>query len=141
MTGRRHVRLVALAALLLTALHAPATQAGEPVASSATFRMPSRNVGCTYFAPTLRCDIRSGLVPAPRARCELDWTGLSVSGRGRAQPTCAGDTAYDPRAPILAYGRTWRRDGITNRSLRTGIHCANRSGRGFDLARGFWLLF
>lgn len=109
--------------------------------ASPGFRMPSKNVGCLYFAPGLRCDVLSGLKPEPRAACELDWTGISLGRTGRARPTCAGDTAFDQRAPILAYGKTWRRDGITCRSQRTGLRCTNRSGHGFTLARASWRVF
>ena len=113
------------------------------------FRMPSRNIGCLLepplpgatSKPVLRCDILSGLKPEPRRRCELDWTGISLGVTGRARPTCAGDTAYDRRTRILAYGATWRRAGITCRSRRTGLRCTNRSGHGFVLARERWRIF
>jgi hypothetical protein len=102
------------------------------------FRMPSRNVGCLLSTgPTeLRCDILSGLKPKPRGRtCELDWTGFFVRPTGQAGANCAGDTVYNARAPILAYGRVWRRRGFTCYSRRTGLRCQNGSGHGFVLAR------
>jgi hypothetical protein len=107
------------------------------------FRMPSGNIGCAYAArgATLRCDILSGLRPEPRGRCELDWTGLTVAATGRARPQCAGDTAVDLRSPVLRYGRTWRRGGITCRSATTGLRCSNRAGHGFFLSRARWRLF
>ena len=107
------------------------------------FRTPSRNIGCTYAtAPTvLRCDVLSGLQPEPRRRCELDWTGISLAPTGRAVPTCAGDTAYPHGAPVLAYGRTWKRGGISCVSRRAALRCRNRSGHGFELARERWKLF
>jgi hypothetical protein len=120
-----------------------------PAATSqaTSFRMPSRNIGCTYLAgsrsqaASLRCDILSGLKPVPRRRCELDWTGISMDATGRAAPTCAGDTAYNARAPVLRYGRVWRRGPFTCISRRTGLRCSNRSRHGFFLARERWRIF
>ena len=127
-----------LTAVLLLALAVTAAAAAAP-----GFRMPSRNIGCSYTtAPTVvRCDILSGLKPEPRRRCALDWTGITLAPTGRAQPVCAGDTAYPHRAPILGYGRTWRRGGVVCVSRRQGLRCRNRSGRGFELARTRWRVF
>ncbi len=85
----------------------------------------------------LRCDILSGLKPEPRGRCELDWTGVAM-GTGKAGPACAGDTVYDLKAPVLGYGRTWRRGPFTCLSMRVGLSCSNRSGHGFFLSRESW---
>jgi hypothetical protein len=132
-------------ALAITATAAPAASSG-PLPG---FRMPSRNIGCLFEPPipgsggkgVLRCDILSGLKPEPRRRCELDWTGVAVNAIGRASPTCAGDTAFDRRTPILRYGTTWRRAGIVCRSRRTGLRCTNGRGHGFVLARERWRVF
>ena len=126
---------------LLLAVAAASALGAPPQFES--FRMPSRNIGCTYerASATLRCDILSGLRPEPRRRCELDWTGITLVGAGRAIPQCAGDTAYDRRAPILRYGRTWRRGAITCRSARDGLRCANRRGHGFFLSRQRWRVY
>jgi hypothetical protein len=107
------------------------------------FQLPSRNIGCAYGTnPTyLRCDIRSGLRPTPKRKCDLDWTGLQLTPTGGARPTCAGDTALLPSAPVLAYGKTWRRGGIVCTSRRTGLRCANRRNHGFTLARQRWRIF
>jgi hypothetical protein len=129
--------LAALAAAAVLAPTAPAAPAFE------AFQMPSRNIGCLYHraSAVLRCDILSGLRPEPRRRCELDWTGIAISARGRAIPQCAGDTAYDRRAPVLRYGSGWRRGGITCRSARDGLRCVNRAGHGFFLARERWRVY
>ncbi len=107
-----------------------------------TFRMPSGNIACGYstgFGPVnLRCDILSGLRPRPRGRCELDWTGLSM-GRGTAAPTCAGDTVYDRKAPVLRYGSVWKRGPFTCVSLLIGLSCANSTGHGFFLSKERWV--
>jgi hypothetical protein len=109
----------------------------------ATFKMPSGNIGCAYSwfsgeSAQLRCDILSGLVPRPpRPKgCDLDWGyGYEMKSTGRAQSFCAGDTALDPRARVLANGQTWKSGGFTCVSRATGLTCTNRSGRGFTLSR------
>ena len=107
-----------------------------------SFRMPSGNIACGYstdFGPvTLRCDILSGLRPEPRRRCELDWTGLSM-GRGSARPTCAGDTVYDRKAPVLRYGSVWKRGPFVCLSLLVGLSCVNTTGHGFFLSKERWV--
>jgi hypothetical protein len=129
-------------ALIAAALAAFGPQSGEAVRFE-TFQMPSRNIGCLYdrSARVLRCDVLSGLRPEPRRACELDWTGITLVAAGRATPQCAGDTAYDRRAPILGYGRTWRRGAITCRSARDGLRCSNRRGHGFFLSRARWRVY
>ena len=107
------------------------------------FRMPSGNIACALSPPasgpvTLRCDILSGLSPSRDDRCELDWTGLSM-GRGTATPTCAGDTVYDRKAPVLTYGSVWKRGPFTCVSLLIGLSCANRTGHGFFLSKERWV--
>jgi hypothetical protein len=137
---------VRLITTTLAALALAVPSAAEAVTPS-TFRLPSRNIGCTYWPHSssspanLRCDVLSGLKPEPRAACELDWTGANMGLSGRARATCAGDTAYPPRGPILAYGKRWRRDGLTCLSALTGLRCTNRSKHGFVLARTRWSLF
>ncbi len=108
--------------------------------STQSFLMPSRNIGCGFF-DSLRCDILSGLNPTPTGECELDWTGLTLDPQGDAAAQCAGDTVFDPQAPVLDYGRTWSRAGITCESRETGLRCTNAAGRGFDLARAGWDTF
>jgi Family of unknown function (DUF6636) len=136
---RRGMILVGLA-IVATAVSVATGQARESV--YVTFRLPSGNIACGYatdFGPvTLRCDILSGMKPRPRGRCELDWTGLSM-GRGTARPTCAGDTVYDPKAPVLKYGSIWKRGPFTCVSLLIGLSCTNRTGHGFFLSKERWV--
>jgi hypothetical protein len=107
------------------------------------FKTPSGNIGCAYSwfsgeTPYLRCDIRSGLVPRPPKPngCDLDWGyGYEMRSVGQAHSFCAGDTALDPRARVLAYGSRWSRGGFTCVSRTTGLTCRNRSGHGFLLSR------
>jgi uncharacterized protein DUF6636 len=116
--------------------------------TSSTFRTPSRNIACGYFARSsfnkrayLRCDVLSGLKRPPRRSCPGDWVGASMTAAGRAGAVCAGDTVYDNRAPILRYGRTWRLGGFICVSRTTGLTCRNRTGHGFLLARERWRVF
>jgi len=109
-------------------------------ANAAGFRTPSGNIACGLFGSVLRCDILSGLRPEPRGACELDWTGLTLTAGGRARPTCAGDTVFDPRASILGYGKSWKRAGFTCLTTRSALVCTNRRGNGFLLAREGWRL-
>ena len=124
----------ALAAAILVLVFAGA-------ANAAGFRTPSKNIACQVFSGSLRCDILSGLRPEPRRSCELDWTGLTLPAKGRGQAACAGDTVFDPRAPILRYRQTWRRGPFVCVSRRAGFRCTNRAGHGFFLARERWRLF
>jgi hypothetical protein len=134
-------RLAQAAALVgaLVILAAPASARDVFV----VFKTPSGNIGCVYSrfsgeSPYLRCDIRSGLVPQPPRpkNCDLDWAyGYEMDVTGRAHTFCAGDTALDPRARVLAYGKTWRRGGFTCSSRTTGLTCRNLSGHGFLLSR------
>ena len=113
------------------------TEVSKTALRSSRFRMPSKNVGCIYYANVLRCDILSGLVPEPTASCELDWTGFVLEETGAAQAECAGDTVYDEGAPVLAYGELWSSGkNIVCHSLTVGLQCVNKGGHGFSLARG-----
>jgi hypothetical protein len=135
-------RVLVGAALLLVA----GTGSASAQSSSSFFQTPSKNIGCIYVKPLaatdkpyLRCDIGGGLHPLPPRpkNCDLDWGyGYAMSGAtGRATPFCAGDTARDPRAPVLQYGRTWKKGPFTCRSQAIGLRCTNRVGHGFFLSR------
>ena len=130
---------------LLLVTVAALARAGTAVADLAIpFRTPSGNIGCYYTSnrnlqARLRCDIRSGLKPAPRRpkSCDLDWgDSYELAPTGRALLTCHGDTAIDPTARVLRYGTRWSRGGFTCTSRKTGPRCSNRSGHGFYLSRG-----
>ena|SRR6266540_422697 len=111
------------------------------------FHTPSRNIYCGYnaaygaYPASLRCDVRSGLKPEPRRRCELDWTGIAMSAAGGAAAECAGDTIADRRLRVLNYGSTWRHGVFTCVSRRTGVTCRNTRGHGFFLSRTAWRVY
>lgn len=143
------MRRAAAIAVLAVALTAGSAGASSDNAQDrfVFFQLPSRNIACGYIPAdgrikaSIRCDILSGLRPRPRGRCEGDWTGLSMPVTGRSFAQCAGDTVYMRNAPVLRYGRTWRRNGITCLSRTAGLRCTNRSRHGFELARERWRLF
>jgi hypothetical protein len=136
----RRTPLFLVCALVVLAVSAPAVSS----TGFASFRLPSKRIGCMYGAlpgstPSIRCDVLGdGLHPRPKANCQGDWVGLALGAKGRARPVCAGDTAVDPKSPILAYGKTWRRGPITCRSARDGLRCSSKAGHGFFLAREKW---
>jgi Family of unknown function (DUF6636) len=111
------------------------------------FQTPSRNIGCGYVPRSslgpavLRCDIRSGLNPEPRRRCELDWVGVIVGSKGKGRANCAGDTIYQRNARVLRYGTSWRGGGFTCTSRRVGLTCRNARRHGFFLALADWRVF
>jgi hypothetical protein len=103
------------------------------------FRTPSGAIGCGYYARTLRCDVRGGVLPLPpRPRdCDLDWgAGFYLKAHGRATVVCAGDTALNPSAEVVRYGSTWRQEGIACISSPNGLRCANVDRHGFLISRG-----
>jgi hypothetical protein len=117
---------------------------GSAHAALFMFRTPSSNTGCIYSSdpsfggPELRCDILSGLKPAPKRPkgCTLDWKyGYRIRPTGPALKVCAGDTAVNRRAKVVPYGRKWVRGGFTCLSRRAGLRCRNRSGHGFFLSK------
>ncbi len=114
---------------------------GASAASPNSFRLPSGNIGCIYSDGSLRCDVRSGLRPAPKRACELDWTGIVFPTAGKPQPECAGDTAIDSRARVIPYGGKWTRGGFTCFSQRAGLRCTRRNGHGFFLSRSSWRVY
>ena len=138
-------RLLVIAAALLL-LAAPAW--GSTISS---FRTPTGNIGCVFSSgltgaekPTIRCDIRSRLRPAPHRpkRCPLDYgDSLEVSQLGHVTLVCHGDTALDPHAKVLHYGQSRRRGGLSCTSRFDGLTCINKSRHGFFMSRQSWRLF
>jgi hypothetical protein len=130
---------IALAVLALVTGVGPAAGAS----GADTFRMPSGNIYCAYehysFAPKdLRCEIRSGVKPLPPkpSWCDVDWgAGYAMRQTGLAHILCVGDTIYDPKAKVLAYGRTWTGGGFSCTSQAAGLRCTNPRGHGFFLSK------
>jgi hypothetical protein len=132
-------------AAALTALFAPVAMAQEG------FRSPSGNIHCQFFAAgggsdaTIRCDLRqTSNRPPPRPRdCDLEWgQAFEISARAtHGTRLCYGDTVQDNRLPVLPYGRSWQRAGLSCTSDRSGVTCRNARGHGFTLSRGAQRVF
>jgi len=139
----RLMRRTLAAALPAAALATPAIAA----APNPFFESPSRNIGCVIIDATARCDIgvRSWSPPKRPSTCPqiVDFgQGIELARHGPARFVCAGDTAMEPHAPILAYGREVTRQGLRCSSATTGITCRSTlSGHGFFISRQSYRLF
>jgi hypothetical protein len=97
--------------------------------ASAQYGIPDAIVRCDIFVPGLR-------TPKPPADCPLSWGDaftITASGR-RGSLFCHGDTTRNPEAPVVPYGRVWRRGGFACKSEPTGLTCTNGLGHGFRLS-------
>lgn len=118
-----------------------------PTSKLRSFKTPTGNIGCYIDADNARCDIRNRDWPLPPrpAGCttETDYgQGLTVSGGGRGELVCAGDTALDPGAKVLDYGASSKAGAMTCTSRKPGVTCTNGDTRhGFFLARERYRLF
>jgi hypothetical protein len=109
------------------------------------FRTPKGEgmVGCVWSssdgAEGLRCDFVGGerRPPAKPRSCDLDWGGaFSLPAAGRPRRLCRGDTAIDPGAPVVRYGKVKALGTFSCASAATGLQCRNAAGHGFTLLRG-----
>lgn len=137
----RVCRLGIAAALLAVTFTPRAFAQDAPIG----FRSPSNNIHCQFWIGdndsevALRCDLmQTTNRPPPRPRdCELEWgQAFEILGNGaRGIRLCYGDTVRDDRLPVLPYGQTWRRRGLTCISEQTGVTCVNANGHGFGVSR------
>ena len=121
-------------AVLALGMGAAATSSAS--AAIVSFQTPSKRIACIVVdGRSIRCDgpdRRPG--PTPRS-CDLDYGGaFAMRQTGRSARICRGDTALNPRAPVLRYGRTFGRFGFTCTSRTSGLTCRNRSGRGWFIS-------
>jgi hypothetical protein len=137
------VKALLVVAILCAALVPSATPAAA-AAGPQSFQVPSKGIVCSYLpadtahAAFLRCDIDGGIKPLPPrpASCPVDWgLGYEMNKTGRVHPVCAGDTVRGLRGKKLATGSTWRSDGFTCVSKKSGLRCTNASHHGFVLNR------
>jgi hypothetical protein len=144
---RPHLRR-AVPPILGVLLLALATAAGSTAASSlVVFMTPSGNIGCQYLSASagqpasLRCDIKSGLVPKPARphNCPLAYgDSIGMNRTGKPYLVCHGDTVFEPRERVLGYGTSWSGGGFTCKSETTGLTCTNQNGHRFFLSRQSW---
>lgn len=107
-----------------------------------SFRSPTGNIHCLMFTDGdqsgVRCDLRE-LVPSYPLRpawCEFDWgPAFEVLAAGPGRPLCVSDSVLNPSAPVLDYGRSLARWGVSCTSQRTGMTCTNGQGHGFTVSR------
>ena len=110
------------------------------------FQTPDHNVACIAAGGEVRCDVqnRSWSPPARPASCsdQVDFgQGVEV-GSGPARFVCAGDTALNPSAAVLADGAATASGDITCETSGGGITCTNEAtGHGFSLSNSKYRLF
>lgn len=118
----------------------PVESSIEPTGKLTFLLSPSSNIGCAAAPVSVRCDIieRDWEPPPPPGEpCSLDYgNGIAVGESGPATFTCAGDTVFDPRAPVLEYGEYVDLYGYRCTSSEQAMTCENlETGNGFELSR------
>ena len=131
-----------LLAVSLSATLLATAPAGVSASATKYFASPSKSIGCLYGrfdgVHSLRCDLARVDHPKPApASCPLDYgDAFELSVHGKASRLCHGDTAFSPRARVLAYGTTKHFGPFTCRVRRTtGMRCTSPSGHGFRISR------
>lgn len=145
-TGRLAHPLVVIAVLVASfAAVVGAASSARAADEIAFFTTPSKSIGCVYdgSTPMLRCDVLNIQHPAKRpASCKLDYgSAFGLERHGRAKRLCVGDTALDPHAKVLEYGKSRRFGPFTCTSRPTGLRCTSPSKHGFVLSREHQRLF
>jgi len=150
-----HVRVatvrkpILMAMMMVLLAPAGARAAATTAATTLTaFQTPSKHIACMYSRgggqpAELRCDVAGVRTPPKRpASCALDYgTAFGLKATGRATRLCVGDTVLDPKAPVLAYGRTRHYGPFTCTAKTSGLRCTTRAGHGFALSRQTQKLF
>jgi hypothetical protein len=131
--------------VVATALLTPAT-AVSSLERIVSVQSPSHNIACILASRTdARCDIKAHTwhVGRPKGCVDLNYgDSLSVNTRGRVYVTCHGDTTFDPKAKVLAYGRSISDGPFTCASATSGITCRDRRTRhGFLISKARIRLF
>lgn len=120
-----------LRALILATFAAALLAAPAPAATMSGFWMPSKQIACAYIPKDddipeqLRCDMFF-----------LNDRAMLLQTTGKARKIRITDTIADPKNPVLAYGKRWRRGPFRCTSRRTGLTCRHRAnGHGFFISR------
>jgi hypothetical protein len=120
------------------------------LATRATFRSPSGNIGCYLDATIAHCDVAHRVWkrwPPRPASCDpargADWgDGVEVRGRRAGAIACTSDSALGPVNPVLPYGRAVRAGSMRCVYSAAGARCANlATGHGFTAAAAGYSLF
>ncbi len=123
------------------------SEAPTEIRTLSAFRSPTGNIGCMLFAALARCDVadRRWSLPARPASCpdQVEFgQGAQVGRQGAGRLVCAGDTARDPTAPVLAYGTGASIGPFVCVSRSSGMTCTNsRTGHGFTVTAQDYRLF
>ena len=135
------VRAFVIVAVLVGVVLPGSASGADPQA----WQTPSHNILCASLRSSLRCDMRRTGTPAPArpASCAFDYgSSFGITRRGRrGRYLCVSDAVGGPGAPVVRYGRTWKRDGFTCAVSRSGVRCTNSLGHGFELRIGRQRLF
>lgn len=117
---------------LALVLLATTTAAAVPASAQAalrTFRSPTGNLGCMFYSDA----------GVPRqVRCE--WKGgndraVVVNETGKGRRIKITDTVLDPKAKVLAYGKSTTFGRLKCTSRTSGITCKSlRSNHGFTVS-------
>jgi hypothetical protein len=97
-------------------------------------------VGGTVAPGASAADVAS---PPKRPKsCALDYgSAFGLTATGKARRLCAGDTVLNPKAKVLAYGKSRTLGPFTCTARTAGLRCATRAGHGFELSRTRQKLF
>jgi hypothetical protein len=138
-------RLLVISMVMVVAAMVPGASAADRLVG---FQMPSKKIACMYShfsgaKPELRCDVADVASPPKRPKsCELDYgSAFGLTATGKARRLCAGDTVLNPKAKVLAYGKSRTLGPFTCTARKAGMRCATRAGHGFELSRTRQKLF
>jgi hypothetical protein len=118
--------------IVASVLLATGVLAAVPASAAAalrSFRSPTGKLGCMFYSDTevprqVRCEWRGG-----NDRAVL----LNETGKGKRIKIT--DTVMDPKAKVLAYGKSTTFGRLKCTSRTTGITCRSlRSGHGFTVS-------
>ena len=118
--ARAPVVLVVIAAALL----APSVAHG----AYRDFQSPSGRIGCAFYSDA----------ETPRqVRCDWDGGGdraITLNEAGKGKRIRISDTVRNPKAKVLAYGKSTSFGRLRCTSRRSGMTCRSRSGHGFTVS-------
>jgi len=141
---RRLVTALTVATMFVVPAIAPSVAAAAHAPIAIPFRTPSGQIGCFYTTgPTfLRCDATFRTrFSGRRCREGIYGPAFGMYESGRSRALCVSDSAIEPRAPVLDYGKTRVLGPYVCTSRRSGLTCRNRAGHGWTLSRRQQKLF
>jgi hypothetical protein len=134
---RRLAALAVVPALGLLFAAVAAAPAAVPSRVQTGLKTPSGNIVCNAGPYRGRPLVACTVLSKRDRRGQTIWS-MQATGRARVG-FVLGNAATD--VPRLAYGRTWRWNGIRCVSRAAGLTCTNGSRHGFFLSRQSQRLF